>query len=82
MYRLDNLINDSGFCQSTRISQLILLSSQNLSQNTPHNLARSSLGQVLHNDDTLGSSKRANCLTDLEDQFFGELRSPFDIIFQ
>ena len=82
MYRFDNLVNDSGFSQCTSISQLILLSSQNLSQNTPHNLARSSLGQVIHNDDTLGSCERANCFTDLEDQFFGELRSSFDIIFQ
>ena len=39
MYGLDDFLHDTRVCQRTRITQLILLTSQNLSQNSPHDLA-------------------------------------------
>lgn len=82
MYRLNNLIHNTGISKSTRITQLIFLASQDLSQNTSHDLSRTRLWQILHDDDTLGCGKWTNCLADLENEFFGQLWSSLDVIFQ
>ena len=82
MDNIDDFGNDRGIRKGADISQLILLSRQNLSQNPPHNLSRSSLGKVLHDNNALWRSKWTNCLTNLEDEFFGELRGRFHVFFQ
>lgn len=53
---------------SRGITKLILLTSQNLPQNTAHNLTRSSLGQVVDSEDSLGSGEWTNGLADLHDE--------------
>jgi len=82
MNRLDYLFNDTGIRERAYIAQLVLLTSQDLTQNSAHNLARTSLWQIIDNNDALRSCERSNCFADLEDQFLGQLRSSFDIIFQ
>jgi hypothetical protein len=55
------------------ITKLVFLASKNLSQNSPHNLSTSSLGQIWHNEDSLRSSEGTNALPDLQDEVLLEL---------
>ena len=77
MDSLNNLVHNRWVTKGTYITQLILLARQNLPQDSPHDLARSGLGQIFHDDDVLGSRERANCFANLEDEFLGELWSSF-----
>lgn len=54
------------------VAQLIFLTSQNLSQDTAHDLAASCLGQIWYNVHCLGSSKWANAPTHLHDELFAQ----------
>lgn len=65
---IDNLLDDRGIRQSRNISKLILLTHDNLSQNTSHDLSRSCLGQIRHNKDLLGRSKGSDAVADLQSQ--------------
>jgi hypothetical protein len=82
MNSLNNLIHNTGISKGTCITQLIFLSSQNLSQYTSHDLSRSRLWQIFHDNDTFRGGKGTNSFTNLENEFFSELRSSLDIIFE
>ena len=82
MHRLDDLIDDTWVSEGTHVSQLIFFTRQNLSQNSSHDLARPSFWQIVDNNNTLRRSKRANRLSNLKDQFLGELRCSLDIVLQ
>lgn len=71
--RLDDILNNTWILQRRNITKLILLTAQNLSQNSAHNLARASLGQVLDDVHALGSSKRPNVLADVQDELLAQL---------
>jgi hypothetical protein len=52
---------------------LILLTSQDLSQNSPHDLTTSRLGQIWNNEDGLGCCEWTNALSDLQDEILLQL---------
>ncbi len=62
-----------GITHRRNISQLILLTGQDLSQNSSHNLSTSRLGQIWHDKNGLGSRKRTDALAHLKDEIFSEL---------
>ena len=55
------------------IAELVFLPCENLSQDTTHNLATSSLRQIRNDKDSLGSSEGTNALSDLEDEVLSQL---------
>jgi hypothetical protein len=52
---------------------LILLTSENLSQNSSHDLSTAGLWQIGHNEDSLWRRKRTNALSDLQDEILPQL---------
>ena len=73
MNRLNDLVDDTRIRQRRRITQLILLTRQNLPENSPHSLAGSRLGQVGDGEDGLGGRERTDGFPDLEDEVLLEL---------
>lgn len=63
------------------ITQLILLTRQNLPQNSPHNLPTSRLWKIRDDKDSLGSSERTDTLPNLQDEIFAELVVDFVAVF-
>jgi hypothetical protein len=61
---------------------LIFLTSQNLSQNTTHNLARSCLWQIINGKDCLGCSKWTNGLANLQNKILLRLVGVFVAFFE
>jgi hypothetical protein len=55
------------------VTKLVFFASKNLSQDTTHNLATSSLGQIRNDEDSLGSRKGTNALSDLENEILSQL---------
>lgn len=56
-----------------RISQLVLFTSQNLPQNSPHNFSAPRLWQIWHNEHRLRSREGSNTLSDLHDHILLQL---------
>lgn len=67
-----NLREIKRLTYSRNITQAILLSRQNLSQDTSHDLAAASLGQVLDDVDRLGGGKGSDGLADLQHQLLAD----------
>jgi hypothetical protein len=58
---------------SRDITKLVFFASKNLSQDTAHNLATASLGQIVDDVDCLGRRKRANALANLQDKLLAQV---------
>lgn len=58
---------------SRRVTELVLLAGENLSQDATHNLATSSLRQIRNDKDSLGGSEGTDALSDLEDEILSQL---------
>lgn len=57
---------------SGNVTKLVLLTSEDLSQDSSHNLTASRLGHVGNHVNGLGGGKRTDALADLHDEFFAE----------
>ncbi len=57
---------------SSDITELILLTSENLAQNTAHDLAATGLGQIRNDVDSLGGREGTDALAHLQDEFLAE----------
>lgn len=55
------------------VTQTVLLTAKDLSQDPPHDLATSRLRQVVNNEDSLGRGERSNGLADLQNQVLAQL---------
>jgi hypothetical protein len=73
MHSLDERVDDSRIRQRRRVTKLVLLSAQDLAENSPHDLATSCLGQVVDNVDALGGGERSDRLAHLDDQVLAQL---------
>ena len=73
MHGLNNLINNTWIRKRRSITKLILLTSQNLPQDSPHDLTRSRLWQVWYWEDCLGCGEGTDRFPDLQDQILLEL---------
>ena len=58
----------AGSTHSRDVAKLVFLASKNLSQDTAHNLATASLGQIVDDVDSLGRRERTNALADLHNK--------------
>lgn len=58
---------------SAGVSKLVLLASQDLAQDTAHDLAGTCLGKIWHNVYRLGCSERSDTLPDLQDEILAKL---------
>ena len=67
-HSVDDLVNHTGVTECRCITQAILLTTQDLSQNASHDLAGSSLWQIIHNEDSLGCGERTNRLPHLQNE--------------
>jgi hypothetical protein len=55
------------------ITKLVLLTSEDLAEDTPHDLPAAGLGQVGHDEDGLGGGEGADALADLHDEVLAQL---------
>lgn len=53
---------------SRGVTELVFLTSQNLSQHAAHDLSRTRLGKIGHNVNRLGGGERSNAFPDLQDE--------------
>jgi len=74
---LDDLVNHRGVGEGSDISKLVFLTSQNLSQDTSHDLATASLGKIGDCEHSLWCSEWTDALTDLENEILAQLIGEF-----
>jgi hypothetical protein len=80
VHRLDDAFDHAGIGQGRRVSQLILLSAQDLAQDSSHDFATSGLGQVVDDKDKLGSREGSDGLADLANEFLPQLRRVLELV--
>ena len=73
MHNLDDLFNHRRIGEGRDISELVFLTSQNLSQDTSHDLATASLGKIWNSKDRLWCGERSDTLADLENEILAQL---------
>jgi hypothetical protein len=78
---LGGVVGKRGRTHSRSITKLILLTCQNLPQNSPHNLPTSCLGQIRNNKDSLRSRKWTDTLPNLQNEVFSQLIIDFVAVF-
>lgn len=69
----DDLVDYRGIGQGRSITQTVLLTAQDLPQDTSHDLAAASLREVINDKDGLGSGEWSNRLANLHDKVFTDL---------
>lgn len=73
MNSVNDFAHNGRIRQRRGVTKAVLLAAQDLAQNTAHNLTTASLGEVVHNEDSLGSGEWSNRLTDLHDKVLADL---------
>jgi hypothetical protein len=73
LHDLDNLVHHRGIAQCTCITQGVLLATQDLAQDSSHDLAGSRLWEIIDNEDSLRRSEGADRFSYLEDQVLSRI---------
>lgn len=80
--RLNNLVHHTRVRKGRGITQAVFLSTENLPQDTSHDLTTPGLWQVIDNKDGLGCSERTDRFSDLHDQLFADLIGGLVVVFE
>jgi len=82
LHRLQDLVHNRRIRQRRRVSQLILLPSQDLPHNSSHDLAGPRFGQVVNNVNCLRRRERSNLFPDLHDELLPCALTRINAIFE
>lgn len=75
-------VHDAWIAQSRCVAQAVFLTRQDLSQDSSHDLAGSSLGQIIDDEDGLRRGKWTDGFAYLQDEIFPRLLAGVDAVFQ
>lgn len=78
----NDLVHHGRIGQGRGVTQAVLLAAQDLTQDTAHDLAAASLGEVVDDEDSLGGGEGTNGLADLHHEVLAELLAAVVVLLE